>query len=244
MLLKKLISLQYIYENTTLVLRLLSWPAVILLALGMFLGLVVAPADYQQGDAFRIIYVHVPSAFFSLAIYLAISCAAVIYLVWHIKIFGLLLKPAAEIGFIFTLVTLITGSIWGKPMWGAFWVWDARLTSELVLLFLYLGILCINERFSLKNYQKMQAILSIVGVVDLPIIHYSVYWWNSLHQGQTFTILAAPKIHPSMLYPIIFMLLGLGLYTIVLLLLKLRPLIIKQEKRSAWVQAKLQDISA
>ena len=165
-----------------------------LFIVGLVWGLVFAPADYQQGDAFRIIYIHVPAAFLSMFIYGFMTFLAVLVTIWRIKIAGIMLKNSAVIGAFMTLIALVTGAIWGKPMWGTWWIWDARLTSELVLLFIYIGLLSLFN--SISNYDKavrLMALMTFIGVLDLPIIHYSVYWWNTLHQGQTLTVFEKPK---------------------------------------------------
>jgi heme exporter protein C len=196
--------------------RIIPWLAVsalLTLSIGIVWGLVFAPPDYQQGDAFRIIYVHVPSAFLSMALYAWMGFLSVLLLVWRIKIAGLLISLIAQLGACMAFLALVTGSIWGKPMWGAWWVWDARLTSELILLLLYAAILATHH--AIKNKEdgdKIIAILTLVGVIDLPIIHYSVYWWNTLHQGATLSVFAKPKIDASMLYPLLITLSGFFFY--------------------------------
>ncbi len=221
--------------------RCLSWlvvAAMLFLVVGILWGLVFAPADYQQGDAFRIIYIHVPSAFLSMAIYAWMGFFALLLLVWRIKMAGLMLGICAELGALMAMFALVTGSIWGKPMWGTWWVWDARLTSELILLFLYAAILATGYAYQNKEQgDKMMAILTLVGLVDLPIIHYSVYWWNTLHQGATLSILSKPKIAPSMLYPLLLTLIGFSLYCFLLILLKARNGLLLRERRQAWVKA-------
>jgi heme exporter protein C len=187
--------------------------ALLFLLIGLTWGLVFAPPDYQQGDAFRILYVHVPAAFLSMTLYAAMTFCALLLLVWQIKLAGLMLTALAEMGAWMAFLALVTGSIWGKPMWGTWWVWDARLTSELILLLLYIAVLTTANAF--KNHEqgtKVIAILVLVGSVDLPIIHYSVYWWNTLHQGATLSLVAKPKIALPMLYPLLFTLLGFTTY--------------------------------
>lgn len=204
---------------------------------GLIGGLYLAPADYQQGDAFRIIYLHVPCAALSLSIFVGMGVASVIFLVWRIKLADIAAKASAAIGAWFAFLALVTGAVWGKPMWGTWWVWDARLTSELILLFLYLGI--IGLRSALPNAEvaaRNCALLTIVGLVDIPIIHYSVNWWNTLHQKATLLKFAAPEIAPAMLYPLLAMMLACYCYYFGLLLLKMRQEIVLREKRSAWVQ--------
>ncbi|MDF4981300.1 heme ABC transporter permease, partial [Vibrio parahaemolyticus] len=164
------------------------------LAVGTVLGLAYAPADYQQGDSFRIIYIHVPAAIWSMGVYMSMAIAAFIGIVWQLRISDMAALAMAPIGAVYTFIALITGAIWGKPMWGAWWVWDARLTSELVLLFLYLGVIALYHAFDdQKTAAKAAGILAIVGVINLPIIHFSVEWWNTLHQGATITKFAKPS---------------------------------------------------
>ena len=162
--------------------------AVLLIVVGTYGGLVLAPADYQQGDAFRIIYVHVPSAWLSLFVYTSMAVAGGVALIWRMKLAELYVIAAAPLGAAFTALALVTGMLWGEPMWGTYWVWDARLTSELVLLFLYLGVIALAAAFEdPRRGARAAAVLALIGVVNVPIIHYSVEWWNSLHQGATVT---------------------------------------------------------
>ena len=214
----------------------LSMGACLALSLGLVWGLVFAPPDYQQGDAFRIIYVHVPCAFLSMTLYAGMGFLAMLLLVWRIKLAGLMLSVCAQTGACMAFLALVTGSIWGKPMWGAWWVWDARLTSELILLFLYAAILATGSAYANKEQgDKMMAILTLVGLVDLPIIHYSVYWWNTLHQGSTLSVFSKPKIHASMLYPLLLTLIGFGLYCVLVIVLRARNELLLRERRQAWV---------
>ena len=216
----------------------LSVSALLVLFVGLLWGLVFAPPDYQQGDAFRIIYVHVPCAFLSMALFAGMGFLALLLLVWRIKLAGFLLSVFAQTGACMTLLALVTGSIWGKPMWGTWWVWDARLTSELILLFLYAAILATGNAYQNKEQSdKMVAILTLVGLVDLPIIHYSVYWWNTLHQGSTLSVFSKPKIDASMLYPLLLTLIGFSLYSLVVILLRSRNELLLRERRKTWVKA-------
>lgn len=220
--------------------RLIPWlsaGAGLLLLVGLLWGLVFAPPDYQQGDAFRIIYVHVPCAFLSMSLYAMMGFLALLLLVWRIKLAGMMLSVVAQTGACMAFLALVTGSIWGKPMWGTWWVWDARLTSELILLFLYAAILATGH--SGRNPEqgdKMMAILALVGLVDLPIIHYSVYWWNTLHQGATLTVLSKPKIDASMLYPLLLTLAGFAMYCAMAILMRGRTQVLLRERRQVWVK--------
>nr|WP_082646537.1 heme ABC transporter permease CcmC [Legionella feeleii] len=233
----QLASPKAFYELTRSWLRCLGAGALLFLILGMIWGLVFAPPDYQQGDAFRIIYVHVPTAFLSMAIYGWMGFLAVLLLVWRIKMAGLMLGIAAQTGAVMAFLALLTGSIWGKPMWGTWWIWDARLTSELILLLLYLAILATGTAFQNKEQgDKIVAILTLVGLVDLPIIHYSVYWWNTLHQGATLSVFAKPKIASTMLYPLLLTLAGFSFYCLWVMLHKARNELVLRERRQQWVK--------
>jgi heme exporter protein C len=218
--------------------RLVPWLAVataLLIAGGLFGGLVLAPPDYQQGDAFRIIFVHVPSAWMSMFIYVVMAVAGGIFLIWNMKLADVIAGASAPIGASFTFLALVTGAVWGKPMWGAWWVWDARLTSELILLFLYLGVIALRSAIEdRRNAGRASAVLALVGVVNIPIIHYSVMWWNTLHQGPTVTKLDAPSIHLSMLVPLLIMALGFKLFYATLVLLRARCDLLSRERESAW----------
>ena len=208
----------------------------VLMAVGMYMALFVVPADYQQGDSFRILYVHVPSAWMSMAIFALMALYAAIALIWRIKLCEILAMACAPSGAAFTLITLVTGSIWGKPMWGTWWDWDPRLTTELVLLFLYLGVMglygAIDDR---RNAARAAGLLAIVGVVLLPVIRYSVVWWNSLHQGQTIRLLGESSMDPSMTQPLIWMIVGTKLWFIGALLQRARADNLRRESGKDWV---------
>lgn len=226
------------YDITSRWHRWLGITAALMLVIGMVWGLVFAPPDYQQGDAFRLIYIHVPCAMWSMSIYMGMGFLALSLLVWRVKLAGILLLSAAHIGAWLTLLALVTGSLWGKPMWGTWWIWDARLTSELILLFLYLGILAVRYAYTNQaQADRMAAILTLVGVVDLPIIHYSVYWWSTLHQGATLSLFAKPKIHADMAYPLWIMLVGFGLYSAWLIFYKTRNELLWREHQQSWVKS-------
>lgn len=215
----------------------ISAGALLLLVSGLIWGLVFAPPDYQQGDAFRIIYVHVPSAFLSMVLYAWMGFLASLLLVWRIKMAGMLLGICAQLGACMAFLALVTGSIWGKPMWGTWWIWDARLTSELILLFLYAAILATGHAYQNKEQgDKVVAILTLVGLVDLPVIHYSVYWWNTLHQGATLSVFSKPKIDSTMLYPLLLTLSGFSFYCVLAILLKARNELLLRERRQGWVR--------
>ncbi len=232
----QLASPQYFYKLSNKFIPWLSTCATILFLSGLIGGLILAPADYQQGDGFRIIYIHVPSAFLSMTVYVAMAIAAVISLIWRIKLADVFISASAPLGAWFTVLALITGSIWGKPMWGTWWVWDARLTSELILLFLYMGFIALQSAIPDRTKAaRAGAIIVLVGVVNIPIIHYSVVWWSTLHQGASLSLLSKPTIAPSMLYPLIIMIFAFGFYYVTALLMRMRSEILIREKKSAWV---------
>jgi heme exporter protein C len=209
----------------------------LLLLAGLYGGLVLAPPDYQQGESYRIIFVHVPAAWMSLFIYMVMAFCGVVILVWRMKLAEVVLISSAAIGASFTFLALATGSLWGKPMWGTWWVWDARLTSELILLFLYLGVIGLHGAIEDKRVaSRAVAILAIVGVVNIPIIHYSVEWWNSLHQGPTVTKFDKPSIHWSMLLPLLLMALAFQVYYVLALFQRCRAELLMRERNSKWVQ--------
>ena len=204
---------------------------------GLYGGLVLAPADYQQGDSFRIIYLHVPAAWMSLFVYLIIAFSGAISLIWHIKITDIIARASAPIGASFTFLALITGAIWGKPMWGTYWVWDARLTSELILLLLYLGYIALQSAFDDKRIAaRAGAILALIGVINIPIIHYSVEWWSTLHQGPTISKFDKPSIHLMMLIPLLLMVIAFKTFYITTLLIRARSEILEYECNSSWVK--------
>ena len=230
-------SPRYFYHRAGRLTPWLTWLCVGLMAAGLYGGLVLAPPDYQQGDSYRIIFIHVPSAWMSLFIYVAMAIAAAVALVWRMKLADIALEAAATIGASFTFLALVTGSIWGKPMWGTWWVWDARLTSELILLFLYFGVIALRSAIDDRQVAAMAcAILTLVGVINIPIIHYSVEWWNTLHQGPTVTKFDKPSIHASMLVPLLLMAVAFKLYFVSLLFVKMRTTILQREKNSQWVR--------
>ncbi len=220
--------------------KLLPWCitlTVIFLVLGLIGGLHYAPPDYQQGDVFRIIYVHVPSAWLSMFIYMVIAINSAIFLVWHIKLSDIVARSSAIIGASFTFLALVTGSIWGKPMWGTWWIWDARLTSELLLFFLYLGYIGLRSAIDDRRVAgRASSILALVGAINIPIIHYSVTWWNTLHQSASISKLGIPSIHISMLVPLLCMAMAFNLFYLWTLLINSRREILEQEKHSQWVK--------
>jgi heme exporter protein C len=236
----KLSSPPYAYRTAGLLRPWLFWPAILLMVIGAVGGLVLAPEDYQQKDAFRIIYVHVPTAILSLTIYTVMAVAAGVGIIWRIKLAHAVAAACAPIGAWFTVVCLATGSIYGKPMWGTWWEWDPRLTSELILLFLYLGYMALRASFDdTQRADRASAILAIVGVVNVPIVKYSVVWWNSLHQGPSISKIAAPSIAGSMLWPLLVMLLAFSLYIGAVVCDRLRAEILRRERNASWLTESL-----
>ncbi len=200
-----------------------SWASVVIIAIGVYLALIVAPPDYQQGEAVRIMYVHVPAAWMALNVYLFVAVASGIGLVWRHPLAEVAARSAAPVGAAFTFVCLTTGSLWGRPMWGTWWVWDARLTSVLVLFFLYLGYIALVNGFDDPvRGGRAGSILALVGVVNLPIIKFSVDWWNTLHQPASILRLGKPAIALSMLVPLLVMAVGFMFLFATLLLLRMR----------------------
>lgn len=215
----------------------LGWSCVLLMLGGLYTGFFVAPPDYQQGESYRIIFIHVPSAWMSMFVYMVMASAGAIGLIWRIKLADIVAYTSAPIGAAFTFLALVTGSLWGKPMWGAYWVWDARLTSELILLFLYLGFIALQASIEdPRNAARAGAILALVGVVNIPIIHYSVEWWSTLHQGPTVTKFDKPSIHISMLIPLLLMAFAFKFYYVTSLLMRARGELLKREQNSRWVK--------
>lgn len=206
------------------------------ISIGVYLGLFGVPADYQQGDSFRILYIHVPAAWMSMGIFAGMAIYAAIALVWRIKLCEILAMACAAPGAAFTVVTLATGSIWGKPMWGTWWDWDPRLTTELILLFLYLGVIglyhAIDDR---RNAARAAGLLAIVGVALLPVIRYSVVWWNSLHQGQTIKLFGQSQMDASMIAPLAWLVIGTHVWFAGSLLARARADNLRREAGKDWV---------
>ncbi len=225
----------WFYENSG---RLLPWIWGLFFALaatGLYLGLLQAPPDYLQGESARIMYVHVPSAYLSMMIYALMATMGFVGLVWHIRIAEILMISSAPIGATFTALALFTGAVWGRPTWGTYWVWDARLTSELILLFLYFGVMGLYSAYDEpRKAARAAALLALVGVVNLPIIHFSVTWWNTLHQPPSLTT-DGSSIHPSMLVPMLVMLFAWKVFYLGNLITRARLRLLEQDQRKRWV---------
>lgn len=238
----KLASPPHFYRMAGVIAPWFLWSAAALLAIGLWGGLVLAPPDYLQGEGFRIIYVHVPSAWLSMFTYVVMAVAAAIGLIWRIKLAHAVAASCAPIGASFTFLALVTGAVWGKPMWGTYWEWDPRLTSELILLFLFLGYMSLRASFDeITKADRASAVLAIVGVVNVPIIHFSVVWWNTLHQGPTLTKLGSPSITGDMLWPLLVMVLAYQLLFAGLLFRRVRSQVLEREFQARWVQDLLRD---
>jgi heme exporter protein C len=222
--------------------RLLPWLWAAFLAIaawGLFLGLLKAPPDYLQGESARIMYIHVPAAYMSMLVYFLMAVMGFIGLVWHVRLAEILMISSAPIGAVFTAVCLFAGSMWGRPTWGTFWVWDARLTSELVLFFLYLGVIGLYAAYDEpRKAARAAALLALVGIINLPIIHFSVQWWNTLHQPPSITA-SGSSIHPSMLWPMLIMVVAFKFFYLASLLNRARVRLVEQDQRKQWVREAL-----
>ena len=236
----RLASPPHVYALAARLTPWLAWPAAVLIIAGLYGGLVLAPPDYQQGEGFRIIYVHAPSAWMSLMVYVTMAVSAAVGLIWRMKVAHAVAASCAPIGASFTFAALVTGSVWGRPMWGTYWEWDPRLTSELILLFLYLGYMGLRSAIDdVRRADRASALLAIVGVVNVPIIHYSVLWWNSLHQAPSVMKLAKPEMPAGMLIPLLLMLAGFTLFFVALLLVRMRGEILNRERSASWIREAL-----
>jgi len=219
----------------------LFWPATLMMIWASYAGLFVVPPDYQQQDAFRIIFVHVPAASLSLLVYSMMAIAAGIGLIWRMKLAHAVAAACVLPGAVFTVLALATGAIWGKPMWGAWWAWDPRLTTELILLFMYLGYMALRASFDdIGRADRASAVLALVGLVNIPIIKYSVVWWNSLHQGQTLSLFGKSAIDPSMVTPLLVMLLAFLMFFGALLCDGLCAQILRRERNAQWLLKQVQ----
>ena len=213
-----------------------AWPAGILIVVGLVWGVAIAPADALQSDAFRIIYVHVPNAWLSLMSYTTLAVAAGVGLIWRIKVAHAVAVAIAPAGAIFTAVALATGMIWGEPTWGTWWVWDPKLVFELVLLFFFMGYSALRGAIDDPDRaDRASALLAIVGVVNVPIIHYSVVWWNSVHQGSTVFRSGGAAMPGSMLWPLLISALGHTLFFAAILLMRARAEVLNRERSGAWL---------
>jgi len=221
--------------------KLIPWFAILsalLCATGLYLGFVVAPADATQGEFYRIIFIHVPSSILSMFLYMIMAAYAAMGLIFNTRLSSMMATAIAPTGALFTFIALWTGALWGKPMWGAWWVWDARLTSELILFFLYLGYIALTSAIDNPTRRdKAGAILALVGSINVPIIYFSVIWWNTLHQGASISMTKAPSMAQTMLLGMLLMALALWMYAIAVALYRVRTLILVRESEAKWVQS-------
>lgn len=209
--------------------------ATLLLALGLYLGFFVAPTDFQQGDAYRIIYIHVPAAWMAMLLYLLMAAYAGLGLAFNARLWSMMATAIAPTGAMFAFLSLWTGALWGRPMWGTWWVWDARLTSTLILFFLYLGFLSLQGVIEdARRADRAGALLALVGAVNVPIIYFSVRWWNTLHQGASLRLGKTPSIAPIMLTALLVMVAAIWLYSIAVTLVRVRCIILERERQAPW----------
>lgn len=210
---------------------------IILLAFGLYQGLYNSPPDYQQGNSVRIMYIHVPTAFASMFFYVAMAVSAAIGYIWRIKLAHMAAISLAPVGAAMTFIALFTGSFWGRPTWGTWWIWDARITSELILLFLYIGFMALHDAYEDREVgDRAAGILAMVGVVNIPIIHYSVYWWNTLHQGATISKFEKPSIDDQMLIALLVMIVAVMLFATAIALMRIRIEILDRESHKHWIR--------
>ena len=210
--------------------------AIVLAAIGLYIGFLVAPTDYQQGDAYRIMFIHVPAAWMSMFIYVVMSGLAAAGMIWNTRLSSMMAVALAPTGAMFTFIALWTGALWGKPMWGAWWVWDARLTSELILLFLYIGFIALGAAIDdPRRAARATGLLALVGIVNVPIIYFSVFWWNTLHQGSSISLSKGFSMTGSMVSALLFMVCSFWAYTIAVALMRVRCEILEREQSSEWI---------
>jgi heme exporter protein C len=221
--------------------KLIPWfaiPAAILFVVGLYVGFFVAPTDFQQGDVYRIIFIHVPAAWMGMFLYLLLALYSGIGWAFNARLSAMMASSISFTGAMFTFLSLVTGSLWGKPTWGTWWVWDARMTSTLILMFLYIGFISLQAAIDdPRRADRAGAVLALVGVINIPIIYFSVQWWNTLHQGATIRILNKPTMAPPMLAAMLIMLAACWLYSIAIVLYRLRCIIVEREQSAARIAA-------
>ncbi|AAY62169.1 heme exporter CcmC family protein [Rickettsia felis str. Pedreira] len=224
----KLLTPYYFNKLSKVIIPILAISTFVMMIIGLYLALIVSPVDYQQGEFVRIMYVHVPASWMALGIYIFMAACSFSYLVWKTTISYLLAVASSYVGATFTLISLVTGSLWGKPIWGTWWVWDARLTSMLILFLLYLSyIIIVNSADNIRKAQNPASIIALIGLINIPIVKFSVNIWYSLHQPASVLRLGSPTIHSSMLKPLIIMFISFILYFLLVLLLRTSILIDK-----------------
>jgi heme exporter protein C len=214
-----------------------AWAAVVLFAVGLYMSFFVAPTDYKQGEGYRIIFIHVPAAWMSMFLYLVMAVWSALGLIFNTRLSAMMVQALAPTGAMFTFVALWTGAFWGKPMWGTWWVWDARLTSELILLFLYIGYMALTSAIEdTRRADRAGALLVLVGVVNIPIIYYSVEWWNTLHQGSTIKFREESSMTTIMLWAMLIMTFACWFYAIATAMSRVRSIILERERNTSWAQ--------
>lgn len=214
--------------------------AAVLTVVGLFIGFFVAPTDFQQGEVYRVIFIHVPAAWMSMFIYLIMAFWAAVGLVMNTRLSFMMTQALAPTGAIFCFLALWTGALWGKPTWGTYWVWDARLTSQLLLLFLYLGFIALTSAIEdSRRADRAGAIIALVGAINVPIIYFSVQWWNTLHQGASVSLTQAPSMATTMLWGMLIMAIAAWAYTIAIALWRVRSIILERERHTDWVRGEL-----
>lgn len=220
--------------------KMIPWFAILAVlfgAAGLYLGLLVAPTDFQQGEGYRIIFIHVPASWMSMFIYLVMAFWAALGLAYNTRLSGMMAQALAPTGALMAFLSLWTGALWGKPMWGTWWVWDARLTSELILLFLYIGFIALQASIDdPRRADKAGAVLALVGVVNIPIIYFSVKWWNTLHQGSSVSLTKSPSMAALMLWGMLLMALCFWMYSIAIALYRARSIMLERERGTEWVK--------
>jgi len=218
-----------------------SWGAGLLTVWGLYISFFLAPTDFQQSEAYRIIFIHVPAAWMSMFIYLVMAFWGAIGLAFNTRLSFMMARALAPTGALFTFIALWTGALWGKPMWGAWWVWDARLTSELILLFLYVGIIALWSAIDdVKRGDRAGSLLTLIGAINIPIIYFSVKWWNTLHQGASISLTKAPSMAAIMLQGMLVMAIAAWFYTIAVSLVRVRRIILERERQTDWAKAILE----
>ena len=233
----RLSSPKWFYQTSGKYLPWLWAVTLVLLTFGLYQGLYNSPVDYQQSSTVRIMYIHVPAAFASMMFYVIMAVAAAIGYIWRIKLAHMAAISVAPVGAAMTLIALVTGSLWGKPIWNTWWVWDARLTSELILFFLYLGFISLHSAFDDREVgDRAAGVLGMVGVVNVPIIHFSVEWWHTLHQGATISKFEKPSMDPAMLYALLLMIAATTLFCTAMMIYRMRNEILSREQNKNWVR--------
>jgi heme exporter protein C len=221
--------------------KLIPWfavPAVLLAGIGLYLGFILAPTDFRQGEAYRIIYLHVPAAWMSMWLYVCMAVYAAVGLIFKTRLSSMMASAIAPTGTLFTALALWSGSLWGRPMWGTWWAWDARLTSELVLFFLYLGVMALAAAIDdTRRADRASGLLALVGVVNIPIIYYSVTWWNTLHQGASISVSKGSSMDSTMLTAMLVMTAAAWIYSFASVFMRVRCIILERERHTTWVQS-------